>query len=259
MASPEELLALAKEKALQAIAITDHDTLDGYDRARRLGAQPGLEVLCGIELTCKLERKTAHLLGYFLSGDPEPSFRQWLIDRHEQRRDRNRRLVARLQALGIAIELHEVESLGRSMTGRPHFARVLIAKGYAESVDEAFQRYLGEDAPGFVEHEAPSLAEGIERINGAGGISSLAHMIRLSLSDETAFVRRLADSGMRALEVFHSDHGTRHAPRYLELARRHDLAVTGGSDYHGSVKPRVALGCAAVEPWVLEELRERFA
>ena len=255
--SPAELLELAYQCRLDALAITDHDNFSGYDAALALPCPPSLQLICGIEITCKLGRKAPHLLGYFLKGQPAPEFREWLTERYAQRRDRNCRLAARLQSLGFDIAMDDVEALGRSMTGRPHFARVLVAKGYFESIDEAFQQMLGEEAPAYVEHDAPSLAEAIRRVIETGGVPSLAHPIRLSLADEESFVRSLADDGLQALEVFHSDQPGHHAKRYFEIARKLGLAVTGGSDFHGSVKPRVDLGCAQVENWVLDELLQR--
>jgi len=216
------------------------------------------EVIRGIEVTCNLHGRPAHLLGYFLQGEPGQAFRHWLELRHEQRRDRNRRLAHRLQSLGACVELEEVEALGRSMTGRPHFARVLMDKGYVDSYEEAFERYIGEDALAYVPHEAPSLDEGIARVNEAGGVSSLAHPVRLGPAFDGRVLQRLVDAGLRALEVFHSDHSLEQSSRYLEMARRHRLAVTGGSDFHGPIKPRVRLGGQRVGNWVLDELRERF-
>ncbi|MBL8173230.1 MAG: PHP domain-containing protein [Bryobacterales bacterium] len=252
--SPGELLELAYRKGLDALAITDHDNLNGYDAALALPHPPSLRLVCGIEITCRMGRKAPHLLGYFFDGQPAPEFREWLTGRYEQRRDRNRRLEQRLRELGYDIDLAQVEALGRSMTGRPHFARVLVAKGYFASIDEAFQRLLGEDAPGYVEHEAPSLAEAIRRVRECGGIASLAHPIRLALPDEEAFLRGLKQEGLHAVEVFHSDQPGHRGATYFEIARKLDLAVSGGSDFHGAVKPRVDLGCANVENWVLEEL-----
>lgn len=255
--SPAELLELARREGLDAFSITDHDTLAGYDLlATPEERQP--EVIRGIEVTCDLNGRPAHLLGYFLRGDPGESFRRWLELRHEQRRERNRRLVRRLQSLGASVELEEVEALGKSMTGRPHFARVLVSKGYVDSYEEAFHRYIGEHGAAYVPPEAPSLAEGIARVNEAGGVSSLAHPIRLGPAFNEQALGSLARAGLRALEVFHSDHSIEDSSRYLEMARRHDLAVTGGSDFHGPIKPRVRLGGERVENWVLDSLRERF-
>jgi predicted metal-dependent phosphoesterase TrpH len=256
--SPQELLELAVAAGLRAIAITDHDNLQGYDHARCLTTPVNLELLCGIELTCKLEEKTAHLLAYFLKGAPDPYFREWLTERYEQRRDRNRRLAARLQSLGFDVELEEAEKLGRFMTGRPHFARVMMAKGYVKNIDEAFARYLGEGGVAYVRHDAPDLEEAIERVNQSGGFTSLAHPVRLKVNNEDAVFHSLAGHGLGALEVFHSDHGPAEMARYLEATRRYDLAVTGGSDFHGAIKPRVPLGSVRVEDSILDNLRARF-
>lgn len=254
--SPEELLDLAARIELRALAITDHDTLSGYDHAASLPRPQTLELLCGIEITCRLETKAAHLLGYFLKSAPNGTFRAWLDERQEQRRDRNRRLVRKLQECGLEIELEEVEALGRSMTGRPHFARILVQKGYATDIEDAFQRFIGEEARAFVFHEAPTLEQAITRVDSAGGIASLAHPLRLNLSDEKSFFTSLASAGMHSLEAFHTDHNQATTQRYLEFAKDLNMKVTGGSDFHGAVKPRVQLGGANVEDWVLQKLRE---
>jgi len=256
--SPEELLALAGEVGLSALAITDHDDFGGYDYALRLEKPAGLELLCGIEVTTKAAGQSVHLLGYFLKGDPGLPFRAWLHERHLQRRDRNLRLVKRLQSLEVAIELEEVEAVGRRMTGRPHFARVLIQKGYASSYEEAFDRFLGEDGVAFVRHDAPPIEEAITRIREAGGFSSLAHPVRVRVPSVDRFVRGLVGTGLDAVEVQHSDHGAVVQAEYRQIADKYGLAVTGGSDFHGTVKPHVRLGGVKVERSVLEKLRERF-
>ncbi|HUQ94920.1 MAG TPA: PHP domain-containing protein [Bryobacteraceae bacterium] len=253
--SSEELLQLAAGAGLNALAVTDHDCFDGYERIITLPKPANMELVRGIEVTCREGSRTAHLLGYFLNGEPSAGFLQWMGDRHEQRRDRNRRLAARLREVGIPVELEEVEALGRSITGRPHFARVLINKGYARNIDEAFRGYLGEGGAAYVRHEAPPLAEGILRIREAGGLCSLAHPIRLGAAFGETFLATLTRQGLHALEVFHTDHSLEDRARYLMLARRYELRVTGGSDFHGAVKPGVRLGGAGVEDWVLEELR----
>ena len=257
--SPQELLDLAAESQLRAVAITDHDNLQGYDQAVCLPARPGLDLLCGIELTCKLQEKTVHLLGYFLHQPPAPGFREWLIERYEQRRDRNRRLARRLQSLGFDVELEEAEKLGRFMTGRPHFARIMMAKGYVETIDEAFARYLGEGGMAYVRHDAPAISRAIAQVNESGGFTSLAHPIRLKVDDEDAVIRSLSRKGLGALEAFHTDHSAEDSARYLEAARKYELAITGGSDFHGTIKPRAQLGAVPVEDSILDELRERFA
>lgn len=251
--SPEELLQTAARAGLQTIAITDHDTLSGYDEAAALPRS--LDLIRGIELTTKYGSSTVHLLGYFFHGDPGDEFRVWLQRILTHRRERNSHLAERLQELGVDLTLEEVELVGKRMTGRPHFARVLIQKGYAGSYEEAFQRFLGERGAAFVHREAPALEEGIQRIRKAGGVPSIAHPVRLHVDDDEAFFVAMREEGLQAVEVFHSDHSPQLRAYYLSLAKRLDLAVSGGSDFHGAAKPHVLLGNVNLEPHWLEKLR----
>jgi 3',5'-nucleoside bisphosphate phosphatase len=246
--TPFELVELADERGLEALAISDHDTFAGYDQALPEARQRGLDLVCGIELSTRVpgtKAFTVHLLGYFLRHPPPEEFRAWLDELLAGRRDRNRRLVASLRKKGVEIKLDEVERLGRTLTGRPHFARVLIDKGYVTSFDEAFRRYLGESAPTYVERYAPYVPAAIERVLEAGGLPVLAHPIRLGFRDpgaEETFIGELRDAGLRGLEVFHSDHRPADMERYGGIARKYNLLVTGGSDFHGAVKPQISLG-----------------
>ena len=234
---------------LEALAVTDHDTLAGYDLAEPLANAAGLDLVCGIEISTRFHGRSVHLLGYFVNQPPAVAFREWLGELQSSRRDRNRRLIARLRSLGVDISLEEVEAKGRSMTGRPHFARVLVEKGYVTTIDQAFEDYLDESAKGYVQRREVPMHEGIERVLKGGGIPSLAHPIRVGRragganGDELdQWVGEMRDMGLRALEAFHSDHRPQDVERYLDLARRLDLAVTGGSDFHGANKPRIELG-----------------
>ncbi len=246
--TPGELVGIAMERGVEALAISDHDTFSGFDQAQPMARSRGLDLVCGIELSTRIpgtKVRTVHLLGYFLHQPPTAEFRQWLNELIEGRRDRNQRLIASLRERGVDIELREVETLGRTLTGRPHFARVLIQKGYVSSFDEAFRRYLGELAPSYVERFAPYVADAIQRVIEAGGLPVLAHPIRLGFRDhgaEEEFIRGLRDSGLRGIEVFHSDHRPEDMERYAGIARKYDLAVSGGSDFHGEVKPQISLG-----------------
>jgi hypothetical protein len=184
------------------------------------------------------------VLGYFLDTPPTVEFRDWLESIRAARRDRNQRLATRLQALGMAVTLAEVERLGKSLAGRPHFARLLMEKGYVTSIQEAFDRYLAEDGAAYVERDEPSLEEGIRRISEAGGLPSLAHPVRITRNAGAMreAIRDMCAMGLRAIEVYHSDHGPRDVDLYLDLAGRHGLAITGGTDFHGANKPGLALG-----------------
>jgi len=268
--APAQLVRAAVELGLEALAITDHDTLAGYDRASAPARSAGLDLVCGIELGTNLRRrpgergKAVHVLGYFFNGIPTTDFRVWLGGVQHSRRDRNCRLAERLESLGLPVTLEEVEKLGRSLAGRPHFARLMVEKGYVSSAQEAFEVYLGESGKAYVERDEPGLAEGIRRIRDAGGLPSVAHPIRLARHSPVMerLLGEMRGLGLGAIEAYHSDHGPRDVGLFLELARRLGLGVTGGTDFHGGAKPTVALGTGidgnvAVPRSVLENLRQR--
>ena len=262
--SPFELVDAAVAIGLEALAISDHDTLTGYDRALPRAREKGLDLVCGIELSTKFRGKTVHLLGYFLNEPPADSFRDWIEEMQASRRDRNVRLAQRLQSLGIDVKIEDVERKGRSLTGRPHFAKAMLEKGYVSSIQEAFDEFLDESAKGYVDRQEPELPTGIRRIAAAGGVSSIAHPIRLGYRDPAqlrALVSDMRNAGLGAIEVYHSDHRPAHVEQYLKLAREFDLAVTGGSDFHGEVKPGIRLGSGAggnlnIPRSILDRLRE---
>ena len=239
--SPAQLIEEAVRAGVSTLGITDHDTFKGYDQARQHAAAAGVELVCGIELSTKLHGHSVHLLGYFFGNNGHGDFRNWVLDQQAARRDRNIRLVARLQELGFDITLEEAEARGRGMTGRPHFAQILVEKGYVSNLRQAFDDYLDESAKGYVYRREPQFAEGVERIRKAGGIASLAHPVRVK-GDVPALMPELAESGLNAIEAYHSDHTPQDTALYLDLACRYGLRVTGGSDFHGAVKPGVTLG-----------------
>lgn len=261
--TPAQLIEESLEIGLEALGITDHDTFEGYDKAEPLARAAGLDLVCGIELSTKLRGRSVHLLGYFLEQPPTREFREWVTSMQVSRRDRNVRMVARLRSLGIDITIQEVEALGRSIAGRPHFARIMVDKGYVSSFEQAFDDYLDESAKGYVDRQEPQLEEGIRMILAAGGLPSLPHPLRAVRNgkDVDALISEAVEMGLPALEVYHSDHGPSEVRHYLSLARDFGLAVTGGSDFHGSAKPRIRLGTGAnrnlhVPKSVLERLRE---
>jgi len=265
--SPAQLVGEANRIGLDALAITDHDTFEGYEEARAEAQKADLALICGIELSTKLfapgatRGKTVHLLGYFLSG-PGQEFLEWIKGLQQARHERNVRLAARLQELGFDIRIEEVKELGRSMAGRPHFARLMVDKKYVQTTQEAFDKYLDEKGEAYVDKLEPALAEGIRMIREGGGIASLAHPVRLNRfgQQEEDLIRQMAKMGMQAIEVYHSDHSDRHVERYQFLAQRYKLAPTGGSDFHGENKLGVELGTGknrnvSVPKKVLDRLR----
>jgi predicted metal-dependent phosphoesterase TrpH len=239
--SPPQLVEEAVRVGVHVLGITDHDTFDGYDAARPLAHQAGLDLVCGIELSTKLHGRSVHLLGYFLSPAKMSGFREWIVEMQAARRDRNVRLVERLRSLGFDITLDEVQARGRGLTARPHFAQVMVAKGYVATIQQAFDDYLDESAVGYVYRQEPTFAEGVAMIRNGGGIASLAHPVRVS-GDLAATMPELCRDGLNAIEVYHSDHEPARTESYLALAKKYALLVTGGSDFHGAAKPGLELG-----------------
>ena len=242
--SPAELVEEAAGAGVTVLGITDHDTFAGFDQARPVARDRGVELVCGIELSTKLHGHSVHLLGYFLKNGGPADFRNWILDLQAARRERNVRLAARLRELGFDITLEEAEARGRGMTGRPHFAQIMLEKGYVSSFRAAFDDYLDESAIAYVYRREPEFAEGVEHIRNAKGIASLAHPIRVQ-GDVPALMPELAAAGMNAIEAYHTDHTPAETAAYVELAKRYGMLVTGGSDFHGAVKPDVKLGTGA--------------
>jgi predicted metal-dependent phosphoesterase TrpH len=261
--TPAELVDEAVRAGLSALAITDHDTFAGYDAAVPFAQTAGVNLICGIELSTRYQGGSVHLLGYFPLTPPSKDLRAWLSFILEGRRDRNNRLIAKLQSLGIDITLAEVEAVGRTLTARPHFARVLVDKGYAKDIQSAFDLYLDESARGFVQRQEVAMEEALERILTSGGVPSLAHPVRVAKNNWeklAEYVEDLAGMGLRAVEVYHSDHSPEGTSYYGSLAERFRLGVTGGSDFHGANKPSISLGTGKrnnlhVPDAVLEDLK----
>jgi len=249
---PAELVRLAEAKRLAAVALTDHDTLAGLAEARAEAAlHPRLRLVEGIEVSARFTGGTLHILG--LGIDPEAEELRRLAERLREARDeRNPKMLARLRALGVPITMEDVLAEGSApadgrplVIGRMHFALALCRKGCATSVAEAFDRYLGDGAPAYVDKERIAPAEAIGAIRQAGGLAVLAHPVQLHLANRAQLervVRELARHGLGAIEVYHTEHTPAQTRAFLDLARRLGLGVTGGSDFHGAAKPEAVLG-----------------
>ncbi len=248
--TPQELVEEAVRTGLQGLAVTDHDTFSGYEKALPFAREAGLDLVRGIELNSRLnltdsgDHRPAHLLGLFPSHEPSAEFTQWIQEQRDERRERNRKLTEALRSRGVAITLEEVEARGRDLAGRTHFAQILLEKGYVSTFEEAFREYLGKDAPSYVERESLTSEEAIGRIRSGGGIPVVAHPIRLSLPRdiERRELSKLKDAGLVALEIYHSDQQPELQAYYRQLAQELDLLPTGGSDFHGKAKPNIKLG-----------------
>jgi hypothetical protein len=228
---------------LEALAITDHDTFTGFDQAVADGVG-ALDLVCGIELSTKYRSRSVHLLGYFLESGPSQEFRRWIQNLQDGRHRRNRELVTKLQGLGFDITIDEVYQVGGTLPGRPHFASILVRKGYFASIQQAFDECLSETGSCYITRDEPSFAEAVQQITASRGLPGLPHPGRVTrdplILEE--YLREMRDLGLRSLEVYHSDHSTADTKLYQELATRLGFAVTGGSDFHGAIKPHIGLG-----------------
>ncbi len=241
--SPEALVRLGVEAGLDALALTDHDTLDGLSRF--LGQQPlvKMRLIPGIELSCRFLRRSLHVLGLFVNpGDS--TFQRRLVELRQRREDRNLRMVGKLQAMGLSITWELVQAQApTALVARPHFAKALVASGAASSSPDAFQRYVGDHAPGFVEREELEPSEAVRWIREAGGIPVVAHPGRYGrgfIWDEAMPV--LQKAGMAGFEAFYGDYSPAEQAYFNALAVRLGMARSGGSDYHGANKPGLKLG-----------------
>jgi predicted metal-dependent phosphoesterase TrpH len=263
-ATPSEVVALARQAGVTALAITDHDIVSGLPEALEAGRQAGIEIIPGTELSSRHGSMEVHILGYFL--DWHDATLLGALERFRQARHyRNPQIVQKLQDLGLAITYDEVKALaGTDAVGRPHIARVLMEKGYVGSSKEAFDRYLGEGAAAHVPRELPSPAEAIAIIRAARGVAVLAHPSWVD-RDEGVFrlCAQLKEAGLSGIEVHYSTHKADQTAQYLDIARRLGLLVTGGSDFHGVTKPDIEVGIGRgtlkVPEQLLEPLRKAAA
>jgi predicted metal-dependent phosphoesterase TrpH len=264
---PETVVALAARAGLTALALTDHDTLHHIERARTAGIVHDLDIVTGCELSCDTGddvHGSLHLLVYFV--EPGCELDGHLDALQVARSVRNEAMIARLNELGVAITLEEVtEEAGGYGVGRPHIGAVMMRHGYVASMSEAFERYLGHGASAYVERDRLDVATAIELAHASRGVAVIAHphTLRLDDSDLDNYLTRLRAMGLDGLECMYSSYTPAERAAYAGLARRHDLAVTGGSDYHGSHKPDTAVGVGrgdlAVDDELLYALWERRA
>lgn len=250
--TPTELLEQARQAGLSALAITDHDTLAGFDQALPHAHRYGLELVCGVEVSTNFQSDDVpdrqlplHLLGYFLREPPDATFRTWLAAISSTRRDRNLQLMDKLRMSNVKISWDDFPDLGPDSAARPHFAKVLVAKGYVSTSREAFDHFLADSVLDGIQRELPSTQDAIRKIADNDGLAVLAHPARngtLQRSALRAVVEQLVKSGMSGIEVHHSDHSAEDVSLLRELAMHFDLFITGGSDFHGANKPDIRLG-----------------
>jgi len=256
--APAEVVRQAKEGGLAAMALTDHDTVDGLAEAVAAGQRLGVEVIPGVEISARFPGGTMHIVGLFIE------YHDGLLDARlavlkQARNDRNPQIIKKLNDLGIAITMARVEEIsGGGQVGRPHIARALLEAGYVSSIQEAFDKYLGFQRPGYVSKFRFPPAEALAMIKEAKGIPVLAHPFTLNLAAIPLknLIIELKAQGLAGLEVFYSEHTPEQEALYLKLTRELDLLVSGGSDYHGQNKPEITLGSMASQKKLTYDLVE---
>jgi predicted metal-dependent phosphoesterase TrpH len=254
--SPEELLAQAQRHQLGAIALTDHDTVEGCEPTGRACAAAGIEFINGTELTAEQDGNEIHILGYGI--DIRNSRLLAEIGKFQTvRQNRVREMVARLNQLNVPLQSEAVFRLANCRApGRPHVARALVQAGFCEDLDEAFERFLKKNRPAWVPKFKMSAAQAIELIHQSGGLAVMAHP-GLNRTDEV--IPSMADAGLDGLECFHTKHSASTTEHYLQLADEFDLLVTGGSDCHGHSKGKPVIGTVKL-PWEhVENLKTKLA
>ena len=237
--TPEELVLQAQNKGLACIALTDHDSVEGCDRAAVACANVKMDFISGAELTAEHKDTEVHILGYFLDTK-----NQVLLDRIAKfqavRQNRINEMCAALNKLGLPLKAESVFALANCKSpGRPHVARALVKEKLISNLDDAFEKYLKKGKPAWVPKTKMSALEGVELIHQAGGLAVMAHP-GLNRTDD--IIPDLVAAGLDGIECFHTKHSTVMAERYLEIAEKYHLLVTGGSDCHGFSKKAPLIG-----------------
>lgn len=260
--TPKELIAYAKEKGLSAIALTDHDTVAGVSEAISYGAEYGIEVIPGIEVSTEYEDTEIHIVGLFVDVNNKELLSA-LDNFRLGRQNRNKEMVDKLNAIGVNINYNDVlANAGGGVITRAHIAQEIIKKGYALSNNEVFDRYIGKNKPAYVKRKVMTWQDTISLIVKSGGIAVLAHPLLYKLSDKRLemIVSQLSANGLGAIEAYYSTHSPRDVKYIKELALKNRLKLSGGSDFHGTNKPKLDLatgyGNLQVPYDIIEELKK---
>jgi predicted metal-dependent phosphoesterase TrpH len=264
--TPEQVISHAHQLKLKAIAITDHDTVAGSKEALRNGIPPSLGFLTGVEISSTPPpfypaSGSFHLLGYSIRLD-DPELNRTLEKLQQARKNRNPAIISRLNELGISITLDEVrKEAGEGQLGRPHIAQLMVKKRVVASIDAAFDQFLGTGKPAYVDKQRIECFKAIEIILAAGGVPVLAHPGLLDFKEENQLeelIGRLKKAGIQGVEVYYSGHTPDQTRLFAELAKRHDLLMTGGSDFHGAIQPEIEMGSGQGDLIVPFELFEKL-
>lgn len=253
--APYELVDEAHHRGLRAISVTDHDSVGGLDEAAARGAQIGLEIIPGLELSTDVDDGEVHILGYYIDPN-DPGLVAFLESQRVSREERVRKMLERLSALGARLGMDEVRrfSSGGAL-GRPHVAQALIRAGVVSSWDEAFSRYIGRHAPAYVRRSRLEPHEAVRAVLDAGGVPVLAHP---GLNGHDDMIPSLVREGLAGIEAVYPEHTKEQTALYSDIAKQYGLIATAGSDCHGPGSPSgVRVGLATTDYSVVRELQKR--
>jgi len=250
--SPKEVVEKAAELGLSAIAITDHDCVEGISAALEAGKIYGIEVVPGVELTSEADGAEVHFLGLFIDWH-DANFLNLLEKLRQERISRTQKMIEKLENMGFSISFDEVLHLaGKGSMGRTHLAQAMLRQGYVSSVQEAFEKYVGYGKPAYVSKKRLTPEEAINAILKVGGVPILAHP---GLFKKDELIGKFVDTGLMGIEVFHSDHSKADEEHYKKIAQEYGLLISGGSDCHGLAKGEVLMGKIRVDYKFLEDIR----
>jgi len=248
--TPADIIDHAQKLNLAAIAITDHDSVDGSKEALQIDIPPSLHFLTGVEISAAHPpffpgSGSFHILGYAIHLDNR-DLNQALSKFQDARKNRNPEILKRLNKLGFRISLEEVnQEVGEGQLGRPHIAYAMLKKGFVASINEAFDKYLGNAGPAYVDKDRIECEQAISIIRAAGGVPVLAHPALLNIENDQkldALLQNLVKIGLAGIEVYYPGHSPQQIRQYTELAENYGLLMTGGTDFHGSITPDTKMG-----------------
>ena len=258
--SPSELVRFAHGRGVTTMALSDHDSTDGVDEAQRVGAALGMRVIPAIELSTDVPGASIHVLGLFLDHH-QPEFQTTIRSFRDARIGRARQMVEALGRIGAPVSLERVfEIAGEGSVGRPHVAQALLEAGHVQTIDEAFERFIGRDGPAYFEGFRLEPAEGVRLIHSVGGLASWAHPNELDGRDWRQFLPAAVAAGVDGLEVYYSkEYPPDVQADLLAACAEYDLVPTVGSDFHGFGTLQVPPGAVWSPPDLLERLESRVA
>lgn len=256
--TPEEIVLIAKEIGLSALAITDHDSIDSYALAKKTAVDEGIELITGVEFSTVHNKASIHILAYAFS--PTSEIIESFCKMHHLRRSiRNQAILENLKKHNLPISeedlLQELTTGGKTTVGRPHIAKAMIRKGYVKSIQEAFQKYLGDGKCCYAEGPYFSTEETIDLIHEAKGLAIIAHP---HLVEPSGVLLQLLEMDFDGIECYYARFNMDKHKRWLKIAEKKNWMITGGSDFHGDIKPNLPLGCSFVDEALFKTLHDHF-